>query len=103
MDHWNGIQQHVATKPDIKSCSTFDGNLAKRKLFKDRILAVASIQQMITLIKPHYKLPRHPDAFERNRNSNVFLFSALLFETAGGQLPLWSRNPNTLKMEGWLG
>ncbi len=39
---------------------------------------------MVVLLKPHYKLPKKPQALERCINANMFLFSALLFETAGG-------------------
>ncbi len=51
---------------------------------KDRFPAVASSQQMVTLLKPHYKLPKQPQALERHKNANMFLFPALLFATAGG-------------------
>jgi len=83
-DYWDGIQQHVAAKPEIKSYPTFDGNLAKWKLFKDKFLAVATSQQMVALLIPEYRLPRQPQALERHRNANTFLYSALLFATAGG-------------------
>jgi len=83
-EYWDGIQQQVAAKPEIKSYPTFDGNLMKWKLFKDKFMAVATSQQMATLLHPHYKLPRQPQALERHRNANMFLFSALLFATAGG-------------------
>ncbi len=83
-EYWDGIQQQVAAKPEIKSYPTFDGDLNKWKLFKDKFLAVATSQQMVTLLLPQYALPRQPQALERHRNANMFLFSALLFATAGG-------------------
>ncbi len=39
---------------------------------------------MLTLLKPHYSLPRQPQALERHRNANIFLYSAILFATEGG-------------------
>ncbi len=74
----------MVAKPDIKSYPTFDGNLSKWKLFKDRFLAGETSQQMVTLLKPHYTLPRQPQALERHSNANMFLYSSLLYATAGG-------------------
>ncbi len=83
-EYWDGIQQQVAAKPEIKSYPAFDGNISKWKQFKDKFLAVAMSQQMVTLLVPKYRLPRQPQALERHRSANMFLFSALLFATARG-------------------
>ncbi len=74
----------MVAKPDIKSYPKFDWNLSKWKLYKDRFMAVATSQQIVTLLKPHYSLPRQPQALERHRNAKMFLYSALFFATAGG-------------------
>ncbi len=39
---------------------------------------------MVTLFLPHYSLQRKPQDLEKDRNSNMFLFSSLLFDIAGG-------------------
>ncbi len=56
--------------------------LSKWEIFKDRFLDTS--QQMVTLLKTHYKLPRQLQALERHRNENLFLFSDLLFATVVG-------------------